>query len=512
MIRQMVVCLLLVPVVLLGLGASSVSGAAVQTPVASLEWTPCPSESAATPSTGDTAPLLECATLSVPLDYANPDGEQITIGLNRLVTTDLEQRIGSLIFNPGGPGGIASDMVAAQASGVPVFTDALRARFDIIGMDPRGVGSSAPVQCDPDVWNEPAPVMPRSRAEFDQALAHAQAVGESCLELTGPLLGHLDTVSAARDIEQVRIALGGEPLNYLGLSYGTQLGATYASLYPDQIRAMALDGALDHNTAGLQMLNNEAAAHEATLRQFALWCDANPDCALHGEDVLAVYDELVAQGNASPLPAPRCEASGTCRATVTGDQLRFSAQGHLLFEPPTPAYGHPGWAGLAEALAAARDGDASGFSLPLAQSTTANLYPQLLISCVEWPTPFSSYDELAAATNMVNVVSPHVGGATQTWTTSVGCMDWPVPIANPPTRLDVTGTPPILIVNATHDPSTSYVWAQLLHEQIDNSVLLTRNGNGHTSYLLPGESQTRDAIDAYLLDLELPAPNTILDN
>jgi hypothetical protein len=275
---------------------------------------------------------------------------------------------------------------------------------------------------------------------------------------------------------------------------------------------MALDGGLDHNTAGLQMLNNESAAHEATLHQFARWCDATPDCALHGEDVLAVYDELVARGNETPLPAPQCEAAGTCRVTVTGDQLRFAAQGLLLFEPPTPAYAHPGWAGFAEMLAAARDGDASGFSWPLADSTTWSNYPGIPIGCVDWPTPFTSYEDVVAAMNLVTVASPHVLGATQTWNNSISCMGWPVPVANPPTRLDVQGTPPILIVNATHDPSTAYIWAQLLHEQIENSVLLTRNGNGHTTYLLPGESQTRDAIDAYLIDLELPAPNTILDS
>ncbi|MFT4040124.1 MAG: alpha/beta fold hydrolase, partial [Thermomicrobiales bacterium] len=374
MIRHLLACLLLAPVALLGSGVSPAPDASAQTPVASLTWGPCATDGAATPVAVDGGSTLECATLSVPLDYADPNGEQITIGMNRITATDPEQRIGSLIFNPGGPGGVASDFIANEARGIPVFTDALRARFDIIGMDPRGIGMSTRVQCDPDVWNDPAPLMPRSQAEFDQALAHAKAVGESCLELTGPLLGHIDTQSAARDIEQVRLALGGEPLTYLGLSYGTQLGATYASLFPDTIRAMALDGALDHNTAGLQMLNNESVAHESTLHQFARWCDETPECALHGEDVLAVYDELVARGNETPLPAPQCEAAGTCRSTVTGDQFRFAAQGLLLFEPPTPAYSSPGWPGFAELLVAARDGDASAFSWPVATSPNWSLY------------------------------------------------------------------------------------------------------------------------------------------
>lgn len=500
------------------LGPAPAAGQSTPAPASTLAWGPCPAAAAATPvpATATSAPAeaarLECATLAVPLDYADPDGAQITIGMNRLPARDPANRIGSLIFNPGGPGGPGSIFVAAQANGLPVFTDAVLDRFDVIGMDPRGTGTSTPVRCDPDLWNDYHSRFPKDEASFAELRAYTQAVGESCLERTGPLLGHLDTVSAARDIERVRLALGGEPLNFLGLSYGTELGATYAQLYPGNIRAMALDGALDHAQRPLAMLDNEARAHEAELGRFAAWCAATETCALHGQDVLAVYDELVATADETPIPAPRCVDLGYCRPQATGEDIRFMVQGMLLFKHPTPAFGLPGWEGLAKALADARAGDGSAFASYLALTDDSPLFAGLGIECADWPTDIETYEDFAAYQEFARVAAPHTHGATQTWTILVGCMGWPTPVADPPDPLDVTGAPPILIVNATYDPSTAYVWAQLLRQQIDGSVLLTRVGDGHTSYLLPGESETRDAIDAYLVDLVLPPANSVFDS
>jgi pimeloyl-ACP methyl ester carboxylesterase len=495
-----------------------VATAGFQTPVAELTWVPCPPTaasaspvaSAATPAATDAG--LECATLPVPLDYADPDGEQITIGLNRLPARDPANRIGSLIFNPGGPGGAASPVVALQASGTPVFTPAVLDHFDVIGMDPRGTGTSTPVRCDPDVWNEDVSRFPANEAEFAQLRAYTEAVGESCLRLTGPLLGHLDTVSVARDMEQVRLALGGEPLNFLGLSYGTQLGATYAELFPDSIRVMVLDGALDHAQRPLAMLDNEARAYEKELERFAAWCDVTTTCALHGQDVLAVYDALVAAAAETPIPTPRCAAAGICRAGATGEDIRFAVQGYLITTHPTPGFGLPGWEGLAEALAAAQAGDASGFGSYLAQSEADGVFAGLAIECVDWTTDIDTYDDIAAYQTFARTVAPHTHGASQTWTVLVGCMGWPVPVANPPRVWDVEGTPPLLIVNSTYDPADNYLWAHLMRKQIAGSILLTRLGDGHTSYLLPGQSQTRNAIDHYLITGEPPPPNTVYES
>jgi len=477
-----------------------------------LEWTTCPvpESDAATPVAID--PSLECASLQVPLDYDDPTGEQITIGMNRLPARDPEKRIGSLIFNPGGPGGAGSVYVGRQASGMSLFTPAVLDHFDVIGMDPRGTGMSTPVQCDADLWNDYHLRFPQDEAAFEDLRAYTQAVGESCLELTGPLIGHLDTVSAAKDMEQVRLALGNEPLNYLGLSYGTQLGATYAELFPDTIRVMVLDGALDHGQRGLAMLDNEARAHERELERFAEWCAETEECALHGQDALAVYDDVTTTADAEPIPAPRCAEAGVCRAEATGEDIRFMVQGLLLFKHPTPAFGLPGWEFLAQALADAQNGDASVFAAPLALTDDSDLFAGLGIECADWPTDIETYDDIQAYETFATFIAPHTRGATQTWTVLVGCMGWPTPVANPPGVWNVEGTPPILIVNAIYDPSTAYVWSQLMREQIDSAVLLTRVGDGHTSYLLPGESETRDAIDHYLITGEVPPPNSVYDS
>jgi pimeloyl-ACP methyl ester carboxylesterase len=313
-------------------------------------------------------------------------------------------------------------------------------------------------------------------------------------------------------MELVRLALGGEPLNYLGLSYGTQLGATYAQLFPDTIRVMVLDGALDHGQRGLAMLDNEARAHEKELERFAAWCDATATCALHGQDVLTIYDELVATADATPIPAPRCVERGYCRLEATGEDIRFAVQNFLLFKDPTPAFGLPGWEGLAKALVEAQNGDASNFAPYLAQSEADGNYAGQAIECVDWETDIATYDDIAAYEAFARIIAPHSQGATQTWMVLTGCMGWPVPVANPPGLWNVEGAPPILIVNATYDPSTAYVWAQLMREQIGGSVLLTRIGDGHTSYLLPGESETRDAIDHYLITGETPPPNTVYES
>ena len=469
---------------------------------------------AATPPAGAAGlpPDLECAELAVPLDYADPDGARIVLGLNRLRATDPHHRVGSLVFNPGGPGGSGVLLVLGEAFGVPLFSPALRERFDLIGLDPRGVGASTPIRCDPAIYNQTVSLFPRDEAEFQQLVAHNRALGESCLRMSGPLLAHVDTVSAARDIEAVRQALGEGKLNYYGLSYGSMLGAQYAELYPNQIRVMALDGALDHSLSETTMLADEATAYEQGFNRFVAWCAADAGCALHGQDVAALFDRLVAQAERTPLPAPACVAGtapAPCRPLVTGDDIRINAQNILLFKEPRPDLGLPGWNGLAQALARAAAGDASALSTQSASGPEDPLYAGLAISCLDFPAESGNERDMAAKELLGRVLAPHLRGASQTWTVQLGCLGWPAPLANPPHTATVRGAPPILLVNATHDPSTAYVWAHGLMTQIPGSVLLTRDGDSHTSFFLPDPSRTRAAIDTYLLTGATPSPNSV---
>jgi TAP-like protein len=246
------------------------------------------------------------------------------------------------------------------------------------------------------------------------------------------------------------------------------------------------------------------------LTRFAAWCARDTGCALHGRDVLALYDQLVARANRRAIPAPGC-ANRPCRRTVSGSDIQLGAYELLLFKQPVAALENPGWNGLAQALALAEAGDATAFAAQLATSPSGDPFPGEAVLCAEFTSFVHGYDDFAAMRLLGRVLAPHSQGYAEAWTGVLGCLHWPVPVANPPGRANIRRAPPILLVNATHDPSTPYVWAQDVRSQIARSVLLTRDGDGHTSSLLV-RSRTRDAIARYLITKTLPPPNTVLPN
>ncbi|MFE2916787.1 alpha/beta hydrolase [Kitasatospora indigofera] len=474
--------------------ATAAAAAADELPAPRLDWTACPFPGA--------PEGLQCASVQVPVDYADPRGAKTTVTVDRLPATGAHP-VGSLFFDPGGPGGSGTELVYAESLGAGLFSAATREHFDLIGLDPRGVGLSSPVRCDPELLNRQVSLFPSDEAGFQRLVERNRELGRSCRRLTGPLLDHLDTVSAARDLEVLRRALGQGALNYLGLSYGSQLGATYAALFPDRIRTLALDGALDHSLATTTLFKDEARAYEDSFRRFVGWCAQDTTCALHGTDVGRLFDELVTAADRTPIPAPDCVRSGDCRPSVTGEDIRLNLQGRLLF---------PSRRGeLALALEQARNGDASAFSSPLATGPAdgeAN-GSEIAIECLDWPTPIRTLADLQRLQGIGRTVAPRLGGASQSWTILTGCVGWPAPVVNPPRPAAVRHAPPILITNATHDPSTAYPWAVHLAGQLPSSVLVTREGDGHTSYLARGAARTRDAIDSYLLTGRTPPPGTV---
>jgi pimeloyl-ACP methyl ester carboxylesterase len=456
-------------------------------------------------------PNLQCGEIAVPLDYARPRGATTKLGFARLPAQDRSRRVGSLIINPGGPGAGGSSFVAIEALGRHLWHPALHRRFDLIGMDPRGTGTSAPIQCDPGTWNQIASLFPHTEAEFAQLQAHVGAMGESCLRMTGPLLGHMDTLSAARDMEALRRALGEGKLNFLGLSYGAELGTLYAERYPRRIRAMALDAILDHSISTDRIFANAAVAYEDTFNRFAAWCRRTTRCPLHGRDVAAFFDRLVRRADRQPIPAPLC-ATEPCRPTVTGAEIRLNSFNPLSTKRPIRAIGFPGWAGYAAALVQAESGDASAFASHLATVPNDDPFPTLGVNCVDYPKNIASFADFAAMTRRGRRLAPHTQGANEAWIGITGCMRWPVPLANPPHRARVRGAPPILLVSSTHDPSTPYVGARRILRQIPGAVLLTREGDGHTSSWLGPRSRTNAAIVNYLITRATPPPNTVYGN
>jgi pimeloyl-ACP methyl ester carboxylesterase len=450
---------------------------------------------------------LQCGQLAVPLDYSHPGGAQITLGFNRLPAHDRTHRVGSLIINPGGPGS-ASIAVAVEAAGGHLWHPALHQHFDLIGMDPRGIGMSTPVRCDPALYSRPVAPLPTTQAGFDQLTGWAGAFGASCLRMTGPLLGHVDTGSLARDMERLRRALGEGKLNFLGLSYGSHLGSLYAELYPKRIRVMALDGIANHSISNHALFTDTTTAYEDTFNRFVAWCAQTSSCALHGRDAAAVFDGLVAQADRQPIPAPGCEEDGACRPTVTGADLRLNALNMLYAKEGIPALGIPSWRDFASALIRAEQGDATVFSTRLPQSPQDDDFAALAINCIDYPREVTTFDAFASTTLLGRMLAPHTQGGSEAWHAITGCIRWPVPLARPYHTVTVRGAPPILLVSSTHDTETPYPWARDMHDHIAGSVLLTRDGDGHTSSWRSG-GRTRDAIAHYLITKQTPPPNTV---
>jgi pimeloyl-ACP methyl ester carboxylesterase len=461
-------------------------------------------------STSD-PPGLECAKFKVPLDWNNRQGGSITLDLTRLKSLKPSKRIGSLFFNAGGPGAGAKIWIQSQANGVPLFSNSLVEHFDLVGIDPRGTGPSALIKCDPTLWNERVSLFPKTQAEFDKLIAHNKAVGESCLKLTGPLLGFVDTTSVVHDFEAVRLALGEDKMNYFGYSYGTQLGSQYAELYPDNIRTMVLDGNLDHSQAEIPNLVTETMSYEVSFLRFAEWCKTTSTCALSGKDIPTLFSSLVKQANTKPIPAPGCVESGACRPDVNGEEILLNFEQPLVFKTAPLGGGSffKGWAELAQSLSEALSGNATLLSSALVASSDDGAYGGLAISCMDWTSNSGkTLPQMIYKQQLANILAPNTHGASQTYTVQASCNGWPIIPRNPPRTLRINTEATILEVHAEYDPSTSISWAHSLREQMSNVVLLTRAGDGHTSYMLNGS--TARAMDAYLVNQTLPLPGTVL--
>ncbi len=452
-----------------------------------VDWSACPN-----------ATTTQCGTLRVPVDWAEPGGAQITLAVARRPADDPARRVGTLFFNPGGPGdGAAAYVAEAEA----FFSTTLRERFDLVGMDPRGVGASTPIRCAVQAFTADTTLFPRTERQFLDLRRHSREVGTSCLRETGDLLRHADTVSVARDHEALRIALGAQRVSWLGLSYGTQVAGNYAQLYPGRVRAMVLDAALEHSLPEVHQVAGEILAVEDSFNRFALWCRTDSTCALRGLNVPTVFDRLVTAADRTPIPVP-----GALRA-VTGEDIRMGTKGLLRFKEPSVYGPDLSWAGLSRALRHTLDGDASAFALPPSDVPQQTAFGLLANGCLDYVPQVHTYAEMRQRIQLGRQLAPHLQGASETWQALL-CIDWPIPASNPPHALNVSGVP-TLIVHAVHDPSVAYSWAHGLAAQIDGADLLTRTGDGHTSYYT--SPCARSAMDGYLVHPQAPADRACQD-
>ncbi|MGW3958349.1 alpha/beta hydrolase [Amycolatopsis sp. NPDC005003] len=451
----------------------SVLAAAPASAAQPVDWQPCAD-----------APGVDCGTVTVPVDWAHPDRGTTTVALARRKATDPRARIGSVLMDPGGPGGSGTEEVKAGWSLSPEITR----RFDTVGFDPRGVGASGQIKCGLEELIADYPQVPRNQAEFEQLAARNRKLGESCNRLTGPLAEFGDTKSVARDMDVIRAALGEAKLTYYGVSYGTLMGQQYAELFPDKVRALVLDSNMDHSQfTAWDFLKSETQSVQAEFGEFAAWCARTPSCALHDRDLSKLTRDLQDKAARGELTDPRSGEPIT--------PLTLASIIHSNF------YG-PSWDRLASTLKSFADG--TGASARLREDIPVN-YVFPAVFCDDWRLPVHNFAELETYRRAAAVFAPDVKISALGWTAVTSCIGWPNRTSNPQ-RPPQTHGAPLLLLSSRHDPATPYAWSQAVARQT-GSTLLTYDGWGHGAYFKNSPCVTK-ATDDYLISGKLPARGT----
>ncbi|MFF3216226.1 alpha/beta hydrolase [Streptomyces sp. NPDC002886] len=446
-------------------------------------------------------PGFDCTTMKVPLDYENPGGGDIDIAVSRRKATDPSKRLGSLVVNPGGPGGSGIGYLQAYAGiGYPA---PVRAAYDMVSFDPRGVDRSSPVEClDGPAMDKYTQVdqTPDTPAERDLLVAAFKEFAAACQTHSQRVLPHVSTVDAARDMDVLRAALGDEKLNYVGASYGTFLGAMYADLFPGRAGRLVLDGAMDPSRPAVELNRDQTEGFETAFRAFSADCAKQTDCPLgqgSPEQIGERLKEFFRKVDAQPITT-----TDRSRATL-GESLATTGVIAALYDENA-------WPQLREALASAiKDGDGDGL-LALADSyyergadgKYANLMSaNAAVNCLDQPPAFADPAAVGKALPSFEKASP-VFGAGLAWA-SLNCTYWPTKATGKAEALHAKGAPPIMVVGTTRDPATPYKWAEALASQLDSGVLLTYDGDGHTAYGR-GSACIDSAINSYLLEGTAP--------
>ena len=433
----------------------------------------------------DDCGAVECATLEVPRDYDEPDGPMIDLYVVRSPATG--DREGALFINPGGPGASGAE----YAELLPyVLPGEVTEHFDIVGVDPRGVGGSTPIDC-----GVPAAELYGADPTFEDAAdreAYLEISAEyvdDCAEGFGDLLPHVGTVDVATDMDVVRAAMGDEQLSYLGFSYGTVIGQVYADLFPDRVRSMILDGVVELGPTGLETAHDQAAGFETALGRFVQYCDAAEGCAVAGRTLEAVEEVLALAEEPGGIPSDEEDRAD-----------RPAGPGEVSLGITYALYSQSLWEQLAVALREALEGDGTGL-VELADGYVGlgafEVY--FAVNCLdfEWPDEPDAFFEQAKATAEA---SPHFGEAIVN--DYVRCADWPTPPV-PLEPVSAPGTPPILVISTTADPATPYEAGVAVAERLESGVLVTNEGDGHT-VVGNGKQCIDDLVAAYLVDGEVP--------
>ena len=458
-----------------------------------LDWQPCDDG-------------FQCARLLVPFDYAHPGTRRFDLPVVKRPATGPGGKIGALVVNPGGPGGSGVQYALGARSEFPA---AIIARFDIVGIDPRGVAGSEPAlacmtgpQLDTYLATSE---MPASQAQLNQLVTQARLYAARCQQNSPKLLPYVSTQDAARDLDVLRAALGEPRLTFLGKSYGTYLGAWYAQLFPRRVRALVLDGAVDPATTAVQADLVQAEGFQVAFGSFTAWCLARPGCPLRtgpattADQAAARLQALLVRADSRPLTS----RLGT--GQVADGAMLLNGVASALYSKAT-------WPALRTGLAGAFEGDGTVL-LELANfllernpdGTYSNLVDaDTAISCADrrWPRSLPAWQAAASAAAR----AAPLFGAPILWG-NLPCAYWPVP-SGPQPAITAAGAPPVLVVGTTRDPATPYRWAQALAAGLASGVLLGWDGDGHTAYG-EGSACVDTIVNAYLISLKVPRSGTV---
>jgi pimeloyl-ACP methyl ester carboxylesterase len=427
-----------------------------------LDWKPCKLK----PTDADGA---ECATLRLPVDWARPNGPTFDLALARRKATG--QRVGNLVFGPGGPGDSGREKVVSSPTSR--FSPEMLKRFDVVSFDPRGIGGSNPITCSADLLRQrPLPIL-KSQADFDATLAYNRKLADDCRAHTANgLYDHVDTLSMAKDLDAIRAALGDRTLTYHGSSYGTLLGQQYAEQYPGRIRAMVLESVIDRSSPNTRaLLQTQAVTAQDSFDQFVKWCERTR-CA---PDIRATWRRLLAKAEPSEL---------------------LYLVNRVAFKPMYK----PDWKGMAETITQL---DKGGDAKPLS-GTAATATDPTPVFCSDWNLPIRDYRDYSRHVRRMTKAAPDLPYLLPIQMT-LACQGSKA--TNPQHRLRIGKTAPILLANAIHDPATAYPWAVSVARQIGRQgILLTYDGSGHGS--TDRGSCMQNATDDYLIALKTPSRGT----
>jgi pimeloyl-ACP methyl ester carboxylesterase len=444
---------------------------------------------------------VECATLDVPVDYHDPGGQQVGLALARVPARDRAHRIGSLVVNYGGPGDPGTESLRLAISALPAV---IRDRFDVVSFDPRGTGSSRPIDCVDDatfirLWDEDnTPDRPEDLLRFYEGTESSVDIVQACIDRMGPWLAEVGTRNVARDLDRIRAALGERRLDFLGYSYGTVLGAVYAQEFPNRVGAMVLDSAVNLSATAADEQRGNAAGFEHALDEFLADCAAHAGCAFHsGGQPRAALERL----------RDRFEGG----LTLPSADNRRVGQSELYVALLAALYSRDDWSTLAQALRDATRGDGSDIAFindaytgRRSDGTYNNEQEAIgIINCDDRPDARPTFAQFTATFDDFVTRYPFFGRLLAGSPT--GC-DPRLPRPAPGETLgDVRAphAPPIVIIGTTHDPATPYAGALDLATRIAHSRLLTFDSTEHGSFG-KGIACIDDAVDRYFVSRQLP--------